>query len=84
MNELILCDCSRVKEGRKLTNGAKGARLSIFAPVGNLVSAASLRELFSEGIFMLQYGLTLPNGGVDPRTTAGFAAVAEAAGWERP
>ena len=27
---------------------------------------------------MIQYGLVLPNGGVDPRTMAEFAAVAEA------
>jgi alkanesulfonate monooxygenase SsuD/methylene tetrahydromethanopterin reductase-like flavin-dependent oxidoreductase (luciferase family) len=31
---------------------------------------------------MINYGLALPNGGVDPRTMADFAAVAEAAGWD--
>jgi alkanesulfonate monooxygenase SsuD/methylene tetrahydromethanopterin reductase-like flavin-dependent oxidoreductase (luciferase family) len=38
--------------------------------------------LFSEENHMIHYGLALPNGGVDPRTMAGFAAVAEAAGWD--
>lgn len=30
----------------------------------------------------MQYGLALPNGGVDPQTMAEFAALAEASGWD--
>jgi len=30
----------------------------------------------------MQYGLALPNGGVDPRTMAEFAGLAEASGWD--